>query len=48
LEFEDLRSAMNEFGVYIRKPPFLEDKQKNKYTVEKKLGGAAKDSSTAI
>jgi hypothetical protein len=39
---------MNEFGVYIRKPPFLEDKQKNKYTVEKKFGGKVKDSVTTI
>jgi hypothetical protein len=38
LEFEDLRNAMNEFGVQIRRPPFLEDKQMNKYTIEKPYG----------
>ncbi|CDW72598.1 UNKNOWN [Stylonychia lemnae] len=28
--FEDLQKAMEEFGIALRRPPFLEDKAKNK------------------
>ena len=34
LQFEDLRNAMTEFGVPVRRPPFLEDQFVNKYKVD--------------
>jgi hypothetical protein len=34
LHFEDLRNALMEFGVVVRRPPFLEDQTQNKYTVQ--------------
>ena len=34
LSFENLRNALMDFGVTIRRPPFLEDKQQSKYTAE--------------
>lgn len=34
LAFEDLRNALIEQGIQIRRPPFLEDKVAGKFTVE--------------
>ena len=35
LTFEDLRNALIEQGVSVRRPPFLEDKAHTKFTLDK-------------
>ena len=37
LQFEDLRNAMCENGVFIRRPPFLEDQTLKKFSVDEEM-----------
>ena len=34
MHFEDLRNALCEFGIHVRRPPFLEDQSQNKYSIQ--------------